>query len=253
MKPQIKLSTTHTPDGGEMALYQHDRDFSIKIKGLELMNSRQHESERELAQLGCAHLTQHAAPCVLIGGLGMGYTLRETLDLLGPDANVIVSELIPAVVDWNRQYLGALNLQALEDPRVELVTGDIFDLIGQSNNRFDAILLDVDNGPNAMTDSGNQRLYSAAGLQACRRALCKPGSLAIWSTEQNKAFEKLLKSCGFKVMRYKAKAYKESSSNPLFIWVAAEDQSILPPGGEEPGLPAIKRPGIARKKPRKKS
>lgn len=252
MKPQIKLATTHTPDGGEMALYQHDRDFSIKINGLELMNSRQHESERELAQLGCGHLLHHAAPRVLIGGLGMGYTLRQTLDLLGPNANVLVSELIPAVVDWNRQYLSALNLQALDDPRVELVIGDIFDLASQANDRFDAILLDVDNGPNAMTDSGNQRLYSAAGIQACRRALRKPGCLAIWSTEQNKVFEKLLKSCGFKVMRYKAKAYKESSSNPLFIWVAAEDGTILPLGGDEPGLPAVKRPGVARKKPRRK-
>ena len=111
MKPLIKLATAKTPDGGEMVLYQHDRDFSIQINGRGLMNSRQHESEMELARLGCAHLSDHPAPRVLIGGLGMGYTLRQTLDMLGPDARVTVSELLPAVVDWNREFLGELNGQ----------------------------------------------------------------------------------------------------------------------------------------------
>lgn len=219
-----------------MTLYQHDGDFAIKINGLELMNSRQHESEGELAQLGCAHLIEHEAPCVLIGGLGMGYTLRHALDMLGPGANLVVSELMPAVVDWNHEHLGKLNEQALDDKRTELVTGDIVDLIAQSPERFDAILLDVDNGPSAMTDAGNQRLYSAAGIQACRRALRKSGTLAIWSTEQSKAFEKLLLSCSFKVRRYKVKAYKETVTQALYIWVAAEDESILPAGGDAPDL-----------------
>ncbi len=224
-----------------MTLYQHDGDFAIKINGLELMNSRQHESEGELAQLGCAHLVDHESPHVLIGGLGMGYTLRHALNMLGPHAHVVVSELMPAVVDWNREHLGKLNQHALDDQRTELVTGDIVELIAQSANRFDTILLDVDNGPSAMTDAGNQRLYSAAGIQACKRALRKPGSLAIWSTEPDKAFEKLLLSCGFKVRRYKVKAYKESSTNPLYIWVAAEDESILPAGGDATDL-TVKKP-----------
>ena len=230
MKPQIKLATARTPDGGEMTLYQHDRDFSIKINGLELMNSRQHQSEQELARLGCAHLAGRAAPSVLVGGLGMGYTLRQTLDLLGPDASVVVSELLPAVVGWNREHLGGLNDQPLDDKRVTLITGDIFALISQSSARFDAILLDVDNGPNAMTDSGNQRLYSPAGVLACRRALRKRGCLAIWSTEPNKAFEQLLMNCGLHVRRYSVKAYKGRHAKPLFIWVAAQDESTLPPG-----------------------
>ncbi len=181
MKPQIKLATTLTPDGGEMRLYQHDRDYSITINGLELMNSRQHESEQALARLGCAHLVGKPAACVLVGGLGMGYTLRQVLDLLAADAQVIVSELLPEVASWNRDFLQELNGQPLADSRTELVTGDIFELISQSNDRFDAILLDVDNGPSAMTDSGNQRLYSPAGILACRRALHSPASLAIWS------------------------------------------------------------------------
>ena len=234
MKPTIKLGTTNTPDGGEMILYQHELDFSIKINGRELMNSRQHESEMELASLGCAHLSDHATPCVLIGGLGMGYTLRRTLDMLGPDASVFVSELLPAVVDWNREFMGQLNNQPLEDKRVEVVTGDIYQLLSQSKSRFDAILLDIDNGPIAIVDSGNQRLYSPAGIQVCRRALRKNGCLAIWSGVPSKAFEKVLMNCGFHVRRYKLKAYSGSSKKSLFVWIASENMMNLPPEGDQP-------------------
>ncbi len=234
MKPQIKLATAQTPDGGKMELYQHDRDFLIKINGQELMNSRHHESEQELARLGCANLSSRSAPQVLIGGLGMGYTLRQTLDMLGPTARVVVSELLSAVVDWNRKYLKDLNGGALDDKRTSLVTGDIFRLLSRSIHQFDAILLDIDNGPSAITDSGNQRLYSPAGIQACRRALRKQGTLAIWSSEPSKVFEQLLISCGFKVRRYRAKAYQGGHSKPFFIWVAAENETVLPSGGGEP-------------------
>jgi spermidine synthase len=234
MKPIIKLGTTKTPDGGEMILYQHDHDFSIKINGHELMNSRQHESEMELARLGCAHLSAHIAPRVLIGGLGMGYTLRQTLDMLRPDATVIVSELLPAVVDWNRNILAQLNGQPLEDKRTQLITGDIYQLLEQSYNKFNAILLDIDNGPSAIVDSGNQRLYSPTGIQTCRRALCKQGCVAIWSGEASSAFEQVLVNCGFHVRRYKLKAYHGSSRKSLFVWVASEDKSVLPPEDGNP-------------------
>jgi spermidine synthase len=236
MKPIIKLGTTKTPDGGEMILYQHDHDFSIKINGHELMNSRQHESEMELARLGCMHLPGHAAPQVLIGGLGMGYTLRQTLDVLGPDATVIVSELLPAVVDWNRKFMGELNGQPLEDKRTEVITGDIYRLLSRATGKFDAILLDIDNGPSAITDSGNQRLYSPAGIQICRRALRKQGCLAIWSAEPSKAFEQILINCKFHVRRYKLHAYEKSRKKSLFVWVASEDKTILPPGSDDPPL-----------------
>ena len=241
MKPQIKLATARTPDGGEMELYQHDQDFLIKVNGQGLMNSRRHESEQELARLGCAHLINHEAPRVLIGGLGMGYTLRQTLDMLGPNATVVVSELLSAVVAWNLEYLGELNGQPLDDKRTNLMIGDIFQLISQSSSQFDAILLDVDNGPSAITDSGNQRLYGQAGIQACRRALRKPGSLAIWSSEPSKAFEQLLLKCGFHVRRYKGKAHKDGNSKPLYIWVAMEDEATLPLGGGEPQLSSKKK------------
>ena len=186
MKPTVKIATARTPDGGEMVLYQHDRDFLIQINGEGLMPSRQHESELALARLSCAHLAGSREPCVLIGGLGMGYTLRQVLDMLGPHANVVVSELLEAVVEWNREYLGELNGQALEDERVDVRRGDVVDLISRSRNRFDAILLDIDNGPVAMTDAGNSRLYGSKGILACRRALRKQGSLAVWSAVASK-------------------------------------------------------------------
>jgi spermidine synthase len=236
-----------------MTLYRHDRDFYIRINGQELMTSRQHESEQDLARLGCAHLSTRAAPRVLIGGLGMGYTLRQTLDMLGPGARVVVSELMTAVVDWNREYLGELNGHPLDDKRTELITGDIFQLISQSAGGFDAILLDVDNGPRPITDSGNQRLYSRAGIQACRRALRGQGSLAVWSSEPSKEFEQLLVGFGFQVRRYRAKAYPGSKKKSFFIWVAAQDGTILPPGGGEPRPPDRQKPGESRRTARGKS
>lgn len=228
MKPTIKLATAKTPDGGEMILYKHDRDFSIQINGHELMNNRQHQSEKELARLGCSHLLDQSKPHVLIGGLGMGYTLRQTLDMLGADAKVVVSELLTAVVDWNRDFLGLLNNHPLNDERVEVITGDIYRLLSQSKNKFDTILLDIDNGPEAIVDSGNQRLYTQTGIQLCHRALRNKGCLAVWSGNPSKSFEQVLKNCGFHLQRYNLQPYKRSKRSSLFVWVASEDKEKLP-------------------------
>ena len=237
MIPTIKIATTRTPDGGELVLYQHGRDFSIKINSEDLMNSRQHESEVDLARLGCAHLVGRKAPSVLIGGLGLGYTLRQALDMLGPHARVVVGELLGAVVDWNREFLGELNGHPLRDDRVDLKTGDVVELIARSRSRFDAILLDIDNGPTEMTDSGNRRMYGHEGIWACRSALRKKGCLAVWSAQPSKKFEQLLVSCGFHVRRFRSSAHKGSKSQTRFVWVASEDKNILPRGGGEPRLP----------------
>jgi spermidine synthase len=237
MKPTVKIAAARTPDGGEMVLYQHDRDFLIKINGGELMHSRHHESELELARLSCAHLAFSKKPRILVGGLGMGYTLRQALDMLSPRAEVVVGELMGAVVEWNREFLGELNGQALADERVDLKIGDIVDLISRSKSRFDAILLDIDNGPSAMTDSGNSRLYGYEGILACHRALRNQGCLAVWSVAPSKEFEQLLTDCGFHVRRYRAPAYKGSKAQSHFVWVASENQSNLPPGGGEPHGP----------------
>ena len=235
-----------------MVLYQHGRDFSIKINGQDLMHSRQHESEMELARLGCAHLAGRKEPCILIGGLGMGYTLRQALDMLSPHAQVVVGELLGAVVEWNREFFGELNGRPLGDERVDVKTGDIVNLISRSKGRFDAILLDVDNGPSAMTDSGNRRLYGRKGIQACRRALRKQGCLAVWSAEPSKKFEQLLMRCSFHVRRFRASAYKGSKSQSRFVWVASEDKIILPPGGGEPRLPLKSEPKGSYRRPRKR-
>jgi len=240
MIPRIKLASAKTPDGGVMELHQHNKDFFIKVDGQELMNSRQTESEMELARLGCRHLLKKEKPSVLIGGLGMGFTLRETLDILRPDARIIVSELLSIVVDWNREFMGELTNQALDDERTEIVVGDVLKLISKSENCFDAILMDIDNGPSGMTVSGNSRLYSRSGIYACRRALSKQGSLAFWSVEPSKPFEELLVSCDLHVRRYRALPYKGSKTYSRYIWVASREKSILPPGGGEP-RPAKRR------------
>jgi spermidine synthase len=252
MKPRIKIATARTPDGGEMVLYQHDSDFAIEINGQDLMNSRHHESELALARLGCAHLDGRKAPKILIGGLGMGYTLRQALDMLSSDAQVVVGELLGAVVEWNREFFGELNGRPLGDKRVDLKTGDIVELISGSNSRFDSILLDIDNGPNVMTDSGNRRLYGRQGIGACRRALREQGCLAVWSAEPSRKFEQLLISCSFHVRRFRVPAYKGSKSRSRFVWVASEDEIILPPGGGEPRL-TIKNGSMgSRKRSRKR-
>jgi len=232
MNPRVKIATARTPGGGTMELYQHDGDFTIQVNGQDLMLSRQHESELALARLGCAHSAGRKAPCILIGGLGMGYTLRQALDMLGVDARVVVGELMGAIIEWNREFFGQLNGQPLMDKRVDVRTGDVVALILNAKEKFDAILLDIDNGPRAMTDSGNSRLYGREGIQACRRALREKGCLAVWSAEPDKKFEQLLMACGFHVTRFRVPAYKGSKSKSRFVWVASENKKLLENSGD---------------------
>ncbi|MBC8317486.1 MAG: hypothetical protein H8E41_06235 [Desulfobulbaceae bacterium] len=251
MKPRVRIASARTPDGSEMVLYQHDCDFSIMVNDDDLMHSRRNESELELARLGCAHLAGRQAPSILIGGLGMGYTLRQALDILSPNAEVVVGELMRAVVDWNREFLGELNGHPLGDQRVDLKTGDVVTLIAHSRNRFDAILLDIDNGPDAMTDSGNHQLYGYEGILACQRALRDQGCLAVWSAKPSKNFEELLMSCGFHVSCFQVPAHKGSKSQTHFVWVASENKNVLPAGGD-PHLPHKNPSKESRRQPRKR-
>ena len=229
MKPTLQIASAKTPDGEVLALYQHDADFSIKVNRQELMTSRAHESELELARLGCERLVSQQQPTVLIGGLGMGFTLRQTLDLLQPGATVIVSELIADVVTWNRTFLGELNQHPLRDPRVVLKIGDVMELIRKSEQAFDAILLDVDNGPEALTSAGNDRLYSRAGIAACMRALHAKGCLSIWSGSIDNAFEHRLRQEQLCFRRFHVPAYKGGKARSRCIWVIARNPSSLPP------------------------
>jgi spermidine synthase len=194
VKPWEQLATATTPDGGTLELHRHDRDYVIRAEGYDLMTSRMHGSEDAMMALACPDPSPDA--CVLVGGLGMGYTLAATLALLPAEGSAVVAELVPEVVEWNRGPLGPLAGHPLDDPRTEVVTGDVAELIRDSEDRFDAILLDVDNGPDAPTQRGNSELYTASGLAAAHRALRPGGALAVWSTGNDRRFERRLRTAG---------------------------------------------------------
>ena len=234
MKPNVIIDSAKTPDGSEMLLYQHDQDYCIKVNGKELMHSRQHESEIELARLGCAHLAKRKSPRILIGGLGMGFTLREALNIVNSNASIVVSELMSKVIEWNRDFFGDMTEHPQKDKRVDVRRSDVTQVLSHSHGRFDSIILDVDNGPSAMTYSRNGCLYRREGIRICRQALRNKGCLAVWSMEPSKKFERLLMRGGFHVRRYRAAPYKGSKSQNRYIWVASENQDALPPGGGEP-------------------
>lgn len=201
MKPSERLAVATTPDGSWLELRHHDGDYVIRADGYDLMTSRMHGSEDAMMALACPN--PGAGACVLIGGLGMGYTLRATLDLLPEQASVVVAELVPEVVEWNRGPLGPLADHPLDDPRTEVAQGDVAAVIRQSEGRFDAILLDVDNGPTAFTQRGNFWLYTRAGLAAIHRALRSKGALAVWSVGDEPGFERTLRGVGFSPSTHK--------------------------------------------------
>ena len=199
MKPTVLLGATTTPDGKRMELLAHDRDRIIRVGGTELMSTRQHFSEDRLGAIAVAGLGGVRRPRVLVGGLGMGFTLRAVLAGLPADGAVTVAELIPAVVAWNRDPSLGLAADCLADPRVSVVEGDVADLLASSPVAFDAVLMDVDNGTGALTTAGNRRLYRAAGVGLVRGAL-RPRGLAVWwSAHEDRAFEALVAGGGFDV------------------------------------------------------
>jgi spermidine synthase len=202
MKILEKLATAIIPNGGgELTLFRRDNEFSIKLSGIrgDLMNSRVHNSEEELARLGCAHIINNVEAQILVGGLGMGFTLAAALNNVSKTAVVTVAELIPEVVEWNQGPLGDCAGRPLADSRTRIRVGDIAELIKQEKPDFDAILLDVDNGPEGITHSNNNWLYSAAGLAAMRNSLRPEGVLAIWSAGADSMFVIQLKKAGFSV------------------------------------------------------
>lgn len=221
MKPNVQVAETRAPDGSHVVLYEHDGDYIITVDHQDLMMSRAHESELELARLGCARLARHGQPAVLVGGLGMGYTLRQALDLLGPQARVVVAELLPEIVRWNRDYLGHLTDHPLRDPRVELRVEDVARVLRASPGAFDAVLLDVDNGPNAMTDLGNDQLYSREGIRRCMAALRPDGCLAVWSAVFDEPYERRLRQEKLHVRCCRVPAREGGKTYHCCIWVAS--------------------------------
>lgn len=221
MKPWILLDEAQVPGSPlPLRLYRREAEFSIKTGAYELMNSRMHGSEEDLARLGCATLGSHTRPRVLVGGLGMGFTLAATLRILPAHAQVTVCELVPAVVEWNRGPLGELTGFPVQDPRVEVVSQDVSACIREAANPYDAILLDVDNGPEALTHPGNSRLYGDAGLLAAAQALRPRGALAIWSVSPDARFVKRLRRAQFVVEEHMVKARAGRGNARRVVWIA---------------------------------
>ena len=191
----------------ELRCWRHDRDFSFRLGGVELMSSRAHGSEEQLAELACERLGERAAAAaVLVGGLGMGFTLARALALLGPAARVVVAELVPAVVQWNRELLGHLAGHPLRDPRVEVVIDDVGAVLRGGQARFDAVLLDVDNGPAGLVRAANDGLYGERGLAAAAAALRPGGVLAVWSAGRDPAFALRLRRAGLRADEVRTRA-----------------------------------------------
>jgi spermidine synthase len=221
MNPWILLDQVEVPgDGGEMKLYQRAFEFSISVKNEELMNSRMHGSEDALAELTCKRIADRNNARILIGGLGMGFTLGAALQHLDHSAQVIVAELIPAVVRWNRTYLAELAERPLDDPRVTVRESDVRLVIKEQASGYDAILLDVDNGPDGLTHEGNDRLYTHGGLAAAKKALKPGGILGVWSAEPDKSFSKRLHGSGFKVEEVSVRARGKRGGRRHTIWLA---------------------------------
>ena len=223
MKPLEKLGQVATPDGRDLILYRRDGSFQIRLDGLELMTSRAHGSEDALAELAQQTRRGTSPPRVLIGGLGMGFTLRAALDCFPPRATLVVAEVFAEVIAWNRGPLASLADHPLDDPRVRVEETDVAKLLG--DRCFDVILLDVDNGPNAFTLETNRRLYNDSGIQRLARSLTAGGVLAVWSATSEPAFEKRLHRAGLWVARHTVRARGKAGGPRHTIYLASRESS----------------------------
>lgn len=220
MTPRELIGTADVPGGAPLKLYQRGGDFMITLERNELMSSRMSGSEVALGVMTCQRLSARPAPRILIGGYGMGFTLRAVLGANGPDAQIVVAELVPEIIAWARGPMQALADGCLDDPRVEVKLKDVADVISSGAGGYDAILLDVDNGPDGLTRQANDGLYSARGLAAARTALSPGGILAVWSAAPDVAFARRLAKAGFVVDEVKVRA-RENGKGPVhIIWFA---------------------------------
>ncbi len=223
MLPWIQLDTAPMPDGGgELRLKQRGGEFSIMLGAIELMNSRLSGSEEQLARLSFERIRAHPRPHMLIGGLGMGFTLRAALAVMGEDVRITVGELVPAVVEWARGPMAEVFKGCLDDRRVDIRLGDVGLLIGATKAAYDAILLDVDNGPEGLTRRKNDDLYSLAGLRAAKAALKPNGVLSVWSSAPDAGFTRRLREAGFSVEELKVRASTKGSGARHVIWMATK-------------------------------
>jgi len=205
---------------GELRLYKRGEEFSIRLDRCELMNSRMHGSEDALAELACARIADRSRPQILIGGLGMGYTTAAALQRLRADGQLVVAELVPAVVKWNRGPLADLAGRPLQDDRVTVREVDVAQILKVERRTYDAILLDVDNGPEGLSRKGNDWLYSRAGLDAAFAALRPAGVLAVWSASADRAFSQRLREAGFEVDEVHVRSHNPGKGARHTIWLA---------------------------------
>ena len=219
MKPRELVGTAKVPGGVELRLLRHGDDHIIMVDNNELMNSRVGGSEEALAVMTCERLRKGADPHLLIGGYGMGFTLRAALAILGKGARVTVAELVPEIIDWARTHMSALTAGGLDDPRVHLVAGDVAAQIGAAPRRYDAILLDVDNGPDPFVQNRNERLYAKPGIVRIKNALHPGGRVIFWSAHPDKSFARSLEGLFKNVECISAKAYPKAKrfSHTLFV------------------------------------
>lgn len=244
MKPNILLAETRTPNGARMTLVEHDGSFCIRVNGQQLMHSSVSLSETQLGVLGCErHARQPNGTRVLIGGLGLGFTLKSVLQCVGSNAVVEVVELFPEIVLWNRTFLAGLNGGALADPRVRVREQDVRALIHQAVRApYDVVILDIDNGTTAMVKDENNRLYGEPGLRQIFHALKPGGRAAIWSACPDAVIEKRLHRVGFTVQAVPARLYPTAKRAAYMIYVADK------PGVVEPGKPTSRQPPPGRVK-----
>lgn len=220
MTPRELIDTANVPGGQPLRLFRRGGDFMIVLERNELMNSRMSGSEEALATMTCARLAGRTAPHLLIGGYGMGFTLRAALGVLGPAARATVAELIPEIIGWAQGPMATLTAGGLDDPRTDVLIGDVGAVIADASACYDAILLDVDNGPDGLTRAANDGLYTAQGLAAAKRALKPGGILAVWSAAPDTAFARRLKSAGFTVEEVVVRARSNGKGPRHVIWFA---------------------------------
>ncbi len=220
MIPRDVVAIADVPGGAPLRLVRHGADFIIMLHRNELMSSRMSGSEAALGTMTCARLGAGADPRLLIGGYGMGFTLRAVLAAVGPGARVTVAELVPEIIDWARGPMAAMTGDCLDDPRVTVAIDDVARLIAAGSARYDAILLDVDNGPDGLTREGNDGLYTARGLASARAALRVGGVLAVWSAGADAAFTRRLRQAGFAVDEVTVRARENGKGPRHHIWFA---------------------------------
>lgn len=223
MIPWVKIDAARIPGTSEeLRLMRRGAEFSIKLGTNELMNSRLSGSEAALATLAAKKIEAVETPRILIGGLGMGFTLRAALAVLGAGARVVVAELVPAVIAWARGPMAEILAGSLDDPRASILEGDVFDVICSNPRTFDAILLDVDNGPEGLTRKANDALYDLAGLKMAWAALRPQGVLAVWSSGPNPPFARRLRQAGFDVNEVNIRATGRGGGARHVIWIATK-------------------------------